>query len=65
MMTNGQHDELWMNGAASLPKIESDLRFANMIACLKALYEIGEISKEEYMKSLEEILALSGVKLKK
>ena len=64
MMTNGQHDELWMNGAEALPKIESALRYANMIACLKALYDADEMTKEVYTKSLKEMVRKSGFEIK-
>lgn len=60
MLTNGEHDRLWVEGAESLPRIEKALNRANVIACIKELYSIGEITKEEYTKSLMNLIENSG-----
>ena len=59
-MTNTEHDILWKNGTKSLPniaeqldRIADQLKISNMMAILKAKYEIGELSKEEYDVELE------------
>lgn len=59
-MTNTEHDILWKNGAKSLPniaeqldRIADQLKISNMMTILKAKYEIGELSKEEYDVELE------------
>lgn len=60
MLSNGLHDELWIKGAEALPKIESALRYQNMIACINALYEAGEMTKEAYCVSIIEMAKKSG-----
>lgn len=59
-MTNTEHNILWKNGAKSLPniaeqldRIADQLKISNMMAILKAKYEIGELSKEDYDVELE------------
>jgi hypothetical protein len=64
-MTNGQHDELWAKGAKSLPRIETALRTANAIACLKEIFMLGEMSKEEYVESLKYLINQSGYTINK
>lgn len=60
MLTNSMHDFLWSEGAKSLPniaeqldRIADQLKISNMMAILKAKYEIGELSKEDYDVELE------------
>lgn len=60
MLTNRMHDFLWSEGAKSLPniaeqldRIADQLKISNMMAILKAKYEIGELSKEDYDVELE------------
>jgi hypothetical protein len=67
MLTNGLHDELWINGARALPNINKNLEIANevanranAIACLKELYSIGGVSKEDYEKLLIAFIRESG-----
>jgi len=69
-LTNGLHDELWIKGARSLIEIDRHLNNANVIArnansveCLKELYAIGEVTKENYTQLLCKILNDSGFKL--
>ena len=64
MMTVGEHDSLWMNGAKALPKISENLQNANIIACANALHDIGEISDDDYKKTLVFMLKQSGIDLK-
>lgn len=65
MLTNGEHDRLWVYGAKSLPGIEKALNRANAIACIKELYSIGEMTKEDYTKSLMNLVESSGYSCKK
>lgn len=70
-LTNGLHDELWINGARTLIAIGQTLETANdianranAIACLKEIYAIGQISKDNYEKTLVELIKQSGYNLK-
>jgi uncharacterized membrane protein len=65
MLTNGEHDRLWRNMVVSIPDIRKALDRANAIACIKELYSIGEISKEDYSKSLISIMGSAGYYEKK
>jgi hypothetical protein len=65
MMTVGQHDELWMAGAKALPGINIALDTANLIACAKELYALGEITKEGYIDLMTKLLERSGYTLNK
>lgn len=61
-LTNGLHDELWIKGARALPDVENSLRVANAISCVKELYALGEISKDDYKETLIGLLKESGYK---
>ena len=68
-LTNGLHDELWIKGARALPDISTVLyntnviaRTANAIECIKELYKMEALSKEDYIKSLKVLLETSGYK---
>jgi len=63
MMTNKQHDDLWIAGAEALPAIHQNLRRANAIACFKELYTIGALSGDDYKKALLQMLNLIGYEL--
>lgn len=61
MMATGQHDELLIKEAETLREIASrltgielDLKISNLLAIAKESYALDEISKEEYVKILEE-----------
>ena len=70
MMTNKQHDDLWMAAfevvpsmATSLRHIEkasASLRKANALTIAKELYSIGEMDKEEYVSTLLMLLKSEG-----
>lgn len=71
-LTNGLHDELWIKGARALPDIVHNLgalskatRVGNAIAIAKELYCIGAMSKEDYIKTLKNLLIDTGYELKK
>jgi hypothetical protein len=64
VLTNGLHDELWINGARALPAIKKSIDNANAIACAKELYAMGSLSKDGYEKLLVELLLKSGYELK-
>ena len=55
MMTNGEHDELWMEGAKSLPEIELNLKIVNYISILDRLKEAGVITEDHYKRSLMDV----------
>ena len=61
MLTNGMHDYLWNEGAKALPNIAEQLEriagqiaMSNITTILKECYELGELSKEDYVKELTE-----------
>lgn len=63
MMTNGEHDMLWKEGAQSIPGIKKTLNVANAIAIAKELYEISDKTDEDkqgYKKTLLKLLRDSG-----
>lgn len=64
-MTNGEHDSLWIDGARALPIIANQLRVTNGIAICKELYNIGELSKEDYVASLNNMMKSSGLVMTK
>lgn len=70
MMTNKQHDDLWMSafgaipGAAnSLVSVAMSLRRANAITILKEMRAIGVISNDEYAEDLRQLLKNEGFQL--
>lgn len=65
MLTNGEHDRLWIGMAQAQPNIVKALDRANAIACIKELYSLGEMSKEDYTKSLISIMNQCGYYEKK
>lgn len=69
-LTNGLHDELWINGARALPNIykalvaqEQAQRVANAIAIAKELHMLGVEDDQTYKETLCKMLELSGFKL--
>ena len=70
MMTNKQHDDLWMAAFEVVPsmaqslryneRISASLRKANALTIAKELYSIGEMSKEEYKDTLVMLLKSEG-----
>ena len=61
MLTNGMHNYLWSEGAKALPNIAEQLEriagqiaMSNITTILKECYELGELSKEDYVKELTE-----------
>ena len=55
MMTNGEHDGLWREGAKSLPEIELNLKIVNYISILDRLKEAGVITEDHYKRSLMDV----------
>lgn len=64
MLTVGEHDDLWKAGAKSIPQIHEDLKTANIIACVKNLYDAGEVSLSDYRDTLVAILKQNGIDAK-
>lgn len=68
-LTNGLHDELWINGARALPEIaailenhKQALKAANAIECIKELHKLGVMNDTEYKTALIGFLEISGFK---
>ena len=66
MMATGQHDELLIKEAETLREIASrltgvelNLKISNLLAIAKESHALGEISDEEYVKTLEEAWELA------
>lgn len=66
-MTNGEHDNAWMRASEALPNINNNLkennnhlRIANALAICKELYNIGEMTKDEYIDGLNKMLTTTG-----
>ena len=70
MMTNKQHDDLWMAAFEVVPSMATSLRYiekasaslrkANALTIAKELYSIGEMTKEEYANTLLMLLESEG-----
>ena len=61
-MTVGEHDDLWRSSAKSLIALDSNLtniklklKLANIREIAKTMYELGEISKEDYVDVLKNL----------
>lgn len=71
MMTNQEHDSLWMAAFSSIPNtancvavMANSLRRSNALTAIKELYELGEMSKELYIDTLTKILLSEGFEAK-
>lgn len=60
LLTNIEHDMLWRDAFSRVPQVAHSLRAANAIAIIKELYEVGEIEKDDYIRSLYKILNSEG-----
>ena len=61
-LTVGEHDTLWKSSARSLTNLDADLeniklkiKLANAREIAKIMYELGEISKEDYVDALKHL----------
>ena len=59
-LTVGEHDTLWKSSARSSTNLDADLeniklklKLANIREIAKIMYELGEISKEDYVDVLK------------
>lgn len=59
-MTVGEHTDLLKGSLQSIPGIKNALDVANAIAIAKELHSMGELSDENYIKSLNNFLKHSG-----
>ena len=57
MIAQRQYDELVMEAAKALPKIAQALADANMLKCVAALYNNGEIAETQMSQVIYSILA--------
>jgi len=51
-MNDNEHYEIWINGKKENPITEEETN--NAIACLNKLHELGNISTDNYVRSLVE-----------
>ena len=59
-MTNGEHN-MWLGDALrSIPTIGKAIAINNGITIAKELYELGELTKEDYIKSLKNMCHSCG-----
>lgn len=64
MMTNRQHDELFIGAYSAVPNIEKHLANANALAAAKELHSKGVITDQDYKEFLASILGQSGYRIK-
>lgn len=62
MMTNKQHDDLWMGAFEKIPTISNSLRRTNGLTVAKELYKLGKISEEDYIQALVYLGEIEGFK---
>lgn len=60
MKVEVQFDYSLNQAANQVPKLIQTMRHANAIVCIKELYSIGELSKEDYGESLRNLLKADG-----
>ena len=60
MLTNGQHDDLWIGAFSKIPVISDSLRRANGLTIAKELYSLGELTRDQYVGVLHELAHNEG-----